>query len=369
MMDFSMHGKWAAVRTLTAVVPFMNARLQGIYKLGRATKAGYRRMGATLAAVSMASIGLMLAYGDDDDWKKREDWDRDNSWWFKVGDTAYRIPKPFEIGAIGTIAERSLELMISDEMTGKRFGQRMRDLVMQNLSMNPTPQIVKPMIDLYANKDGFSGREIETQGMEKLRPEDRYTNRTSEVARFLGQMGLPNPAQLVMGRWEGLSPVQIDHLIRGYFAWLGTSATTALDYGIRPMMDRGEQPAMRLRDTFLVGNFVESLPAGSSRYVTQFYDQAKEIEQMYASYQQAIKEGDMGKAQEIQAENPEAFAARRRIESAKRAQSMISGRMRAIERDAKLSGEDKRAQLEALETQRDQVARRALMVPAAAGRD
>lgn len=107
------------------------------------------------------------------------------------------------MGAIGTIAERSLELMISDEMTGKRFGERMRDLLMHNLSMNPTPQLIKPMIDLYANKDGFSGREIETQGMEKLRPEDRYTNRTSEVARFLGQIGLPNPAQLLMGRVEG----------------------------------------------------------------------------------------------------------------------------------------------------------------------
>jgi hypothetical protein len=71
----------------------------------------------------------LLAYKDDDDWKKREDWDRDNYWWFKIGDTAYRIPKPFEIGAIGTLAERSLELMISDEMTGKRFAQRMKSHV------------------------------------------------------------------------------------------------------------------------------------------------------------------------------------------------------------------------------------------------
>lgn len=369
MMDFSMHGKWAAIRTLTAVVPFMNARLQGIYKLGRATKADYRRMGATLAAVSLASMALMLAYGDDDDWKKREDWDRDNSWWFKIGDTAFRIPKPFEVGAVGTIAERSLELMISDEMTGKRFGQRMRDLLMQNLSMNPTPQLVKPMIDLYANKDGFSGREIETQGMEKLRPEDRYTNRTSEVARFLGQMGLPNPAQLLMGRVEGLSPVQIDHLIRGYFSWVGTSATTMLDYGIRPMMDRGDRPDMRLKDTFLAGNFVESLPSGSSRYVTQFYEQAKEIEQMYASYQQAIKEGDTAKAQEIRADNAEGFAARRRIEAAKRAQSLISGQMRAIERNKTMTGEEKRARLDQLEKQRDRLARQALLVAAAPGRD
>lgn len=369
MMDFSMHGKWAAIRTLTAVVPFMNARLQGIYKLGRATKADYRRMGATLAAVSLASMALLLAYDDDDDWKKREDWDRDNSWWFKIGDTAFRIPKPFEVGAVGTIAERSLELMISDEMTGKRFGQRMRDLLMQNLSMNPTPQLIKPMIDLYANKDGFSGRDIETQGMEKLRPEDRYTARTSEVARFLGQLGLPNPAQLLMGRVEGLSPVQIDHLIRGYFAWVGTSATNVLDRGIRPLMDRGEKPDMRLRDVFLAGNFMESLPSGSSRYVTQFYEQAKEIEQMYASYRQALKEGDAEKAQGIHADNTEAFAARRRIESAKRAESLISGQMRAIERNKEMSGDEKRARLDQLEKRRDDVARRALLVPAAPGRD
>jgi len=326
-------------------------------------------MGATLAAVSVASMALMLAYGDDDEWKKREDWDRDGSWWFKVGGVAFRIPKPFEVGAIGTIAERSLELMISDEMTGKRFGERMRDLLMHNLSMNPTPQLIKPMIDLYANKDGFSGREIETQGMEKLRPEDRYTNRTSEVARFLGQIGLPNPAQLLMGRVEGLSPVQIDHLIRGYFAWVGTSATTALDYGIRPMMDRGDRPDMRLKDVFLVGNFVQSLPSGSSRYVTQFYEQAKEIEQMYASYQQAIKEGNTEKAQEIRADNAEGFAARRRIESAKRAQSLISGQMRTIERSKEMSGEEKRARLDQLEKQRDRLARQALLITAAPGRD
>ena len=360
MMDFSMSGKWQAVRTLTAVVPFMNARLQGMYKLGRAAKQDYKRMGATLAAVSMASIALMLAYGDDDDWKKREDWDRDNSWWFKIGDTAYRIPKPFEIGAIGTIAERSVELVISDEMTGKRFADRMRDLLMHNLSMNPTPQLVKPMIDLYANKDSFSGRDIETQGMERMRPEDRYNERTSEVGRFLGSLGLPNPAQLMMGRVESLSPVQIDHLIRGYFSWLGTSATTVLDYGLRPMMDRGETPERRLRDVFLVGNFVESLPSGSSRYVTEFYNQAKEIEQMYASYQQAMKEGDAEKAEEIKEEGTDKFAKRGLFNAVKRQESEISAQMRQIERDKTLSAAEKRERLSDLEDRRDRLARRAL---------
>lgn len=247
--------------------------------------------------------------------------------------------------------------MINDEMTGKRFGDRMRDIVMQNLSMNPTPQLVKPMIDLYANKDGFTNRDIETQGMEKLRPEDRYTNKTSEVGRFLGGMGLPNPAQLLMGRVESLSPVQIDHLIRGYFSWLGTSTTTALDYAIRPMMDRGARPAMRLKDAFLAGNFVETLPTGSSRYVTEFYNQAKEIEQMYASYQQAMKEGDAEKANDIRADNPEKFAKRAQIENVKRLESAISSRMRKIEQDKTLDADTKRDQITAMELQRDKLAR------------
>ena len=68
-------------------------------------------MGYMVGAVALASITLMLAYQDDDDWKAREDWDRDAWWWFKIGETAYRIPKPFEVGAMGTIAERSLELV------------------------------------------------------------------------------------------------------------------------------------------------------------------------------------------------------------------------------------------------------------------
>ena len=127
LMDFSMSGKWETVRFLAQTVPFLNARLQGLYKLGRAAKEDPRRFVAMAGAVSLASLGLLAAYGDDDDWKKREDWDRDNFWWFKVGDKAFRIPKPFEVGAIGTLAERTAELMLSDEMTGKRFGQRISD--------------------------------------------------------------------------------------------------------------------------------------------------------------------------------------------------------------------------------------------------
>jgi len=358
LMDFSMSGKWEAVRFLAQTVPFLNARLQGLYKLGRAAKEDPRRFAAMAGAVSLASLGLLAAYGDDEDWKKREDWDRDAYWWFKVGDTAFRIPKPFELGSIGTLAERTAELMMSEEMTGKRFGQRISDMVFNTFAMDPTPQFIKPFIDVYANKDSFSGRAIEGMADERLRPQDRYNERTSEVARLLGSWGLPDPVRLAKGEYAGLSPKQIDFLLRGYFGWLATVTTTATDTLVRPVLDRGERPALRLRDTFLAGNFVESLPSGSSRYVSTMYEQARDIEQAWASYQAAIKSGDMEKAREIQEEEGPKLRNRIAVASAKRQIAELGQQAKRIESDRLMSAQVKRERLQAIEAKRNEVAQR-----------
>lgn len=358
LMDFSMSGKWEAVRFLTQTVPFLNARLQGLYKLGRAAKEDPRRFAAMAGAVSMASLALLAAYSDDEDWKKREDWDRDNFWWFKVGEIAFRIPKPFEVGAIGTVAERTAELMLSDEMTGKRFGQRISDMVFNTFAMDPTPQAIKPFLDVYANKDSFSGRAIEGMADERLRPQDRYNERTSEVARLLGSWGLPDPVRLAKGEYAGLSPKQIDFLLRGYFGWLATVSTTATDAIAKPLLGRGERPEARLRDAFLAGNFVESLPSGSSRYVTAMYEQARDVEQAWASYQAAIKSGDIEKAREIQQEEAPKLRSRMAVENAKSQIADLNARAKRIESDKFMSAQAKRAKLDEIETLRNRVAER-----------
>ncbi|MFG0602493.1 LPD38 domain-containing protein [Delftia sp. WSY_4] len=358
LMDFSMSGKWETVRFLAQTVPFLNARLQGLYKLGRAAGEDPRRFAAMAGAVSMASLGLLAAYADDDDWKKREDFDRDNFWWFKIGDKAFRIPKPFEVGAIGTVAERTAELMMSEEMTGKRFGQRISDMVFNTFAMDPTPQAIKPFLDVYANKDSFSGRAIEGMADERLRPQDRYNERTSEVARLLGSWGLPDPVRLAKGEYSGLSPKQVDFLLRGYFGWLATVSTSATDAIARPMLDRGERPAMRLRDTFVAGNFVEELPAGSSRYVTTMYEQAKDVEQAWASYQAAIKSGDVELARSIQEEEGPKLRNRMAISAAKQQMAELGQRAKKIDGDRLLSAEAKRERLNEIEQRRNAIAER-----------
>lgn len=363
-MDFSLHGQWGSIRFLTQLVPFLNARLQGLYKLGREgvaptarlltgqEKPGDReraiRFGAVTGAVALASMALMLAYRDDDDWKKREEWDRDAYWWFKVGDTAYRIPKPFEIGAIGTLAERGLDTALDgfDEESSKLFAKRLGAMVTDTFAMNPVPQLVKPLIDLYANTDSFTGRPIETMGMERLSKANRIGVGTSATAQLAGKA-----TSLV-----GLSPVQLDHIVDAYFSWLGTHIVMTADFALRPMMGLPDKPARRWPDGyFVVGDFAKGLPAPQSKYVTQFYEQSKKVQQAMADIRYYQSLGQTEKALELRHENAREVGLYRVYTRAQRQLSDINRRMRAVQVSGR-SPEEKRDEIDRLSGMKDRLA-------------
>lgn len=350
LMDFSMQGTWTSVRFLTQIVPFMNARLQGLYKLGRATQDDKARFAIVLGATAMASLALLAAYGDDDDWKQREDWDRDNYWWFKIGGEAFRIPKPFEIGAIATLAERSAELVFDKEMTGGRFVSLTLGLAGNQLAMNPTPQVFKPIIDLYANKDSFTGRDIESMGMERLASEYRFKESTSLVAR-----GISTAGNTVTGG-HFFSPLQVDHVARAYFGWLGSFAVGAADETIRYVSGNDNRPSRDMWK-FATGSMVSSLDGAQSRYVSQMYQQARELEEAYGTWRRLQKEGKTEEAKEYREDNKDKLAKYRRVENIKKQASQINERIRGIER-GNLDSDEKRRRINNLRKQQDVIARR-----------
>jgi hypothetical protein len=91
-------------------------------------------------AVGLASAVLYLAFKDDEDFKKRDEWDRDNFWWIKLPgmDYALRIPKPFEIGAIGTLIERTLEQIFDSGAEGKQFTDSLFRTLSNTFALNPS---------------------------------------------------------------------------------------------------------------------------------------------------------------------------------------------------------------------------------------
>lgn len=343
-MDFTLMGANKGIRFLAQVVPFLNARLQGLYKTGRAVREDPKRIGYVTGALTLASIALMLAYRDDDEWKKRADWDRDTYFWFKIGDVAFRIPKGFELGGLATLAERGLELLISDEMNGKRFAERLWYFVGNTLSLNPIPQLAKPMVDLYANTDSFTGRQIETRGMEDQSKPERISRRTTLVAKTLGKAG--NVTQL--------SPVQIDHLIQAYFGWLGTHAAMTVDVMAEPFLEV-PKPARKIGDVFVVGDFVKDLPSSQSRYVEDFYKQAKKVHEVMGDLKQARETRDAAKVQQILEDKRDEVSLRSLYSSAERTMTDINRKIRVIERSAAPSDE-KRARIDELNERKNRLA-------------
>ena len=364
LMDFSLQGSAPVVRFLTATVPFLNARIQGLYKLGRsATEREHAgRWRNVVGAVALASVALAMLQGDDEDWDRREQWDKDTYWWFKIGGVAYRIPKPFEIGSIGSVAERGWELLTDKDTTLKVFGKSLGWQLSQNFNFGQLPQFMKPIYEVAANRSGFTDRPIENLGMQRMLPQDRVTPYTSGFARLLGQVGLPNPASIFALKYDPLSPVQIDHLLRGYFGWLGSSTAMVADSLTYGMQGRGEKPDMRLKDIFLIGNFAEGLPSGSSKYVTALYEQASDIEKVYGSLRAAMKRGDEETAISIRESNAEELRKRRMVENVKGQLSKINQQIRTIHDDKVMSGAEKRARIDALEQRRDEASKRAVSI-------
>ena len=364
LMDFSQSGAWPAVRFLTTITPFLNARLQGMDVLyrkgfnplsrtvtGKASSGERKaalRFAATIATVSLASTLLYLAYRDDEDFQKREQWDRDNYWWFKLGEEAYRIPKPFEVGALGTIAERIAEQIVDQSVDGKLFADRLKFMLTQTFAMD-MPQAFKPAFELATNRSQFTGRPIEPMGMENLSPELRARYNTSAAAIAASQAGLGK---------VGLSPLQIEHLVRGYFGWIGAQALLAGDFAARPAMGLPERP-MKQSDVPLVGDLLQSFKPDSrgSRYVTEFYEQAKEVRQVMADARLLVKLGDTEALDRLKQDKSKEIGQSASVEAVVRMFSAFGEMERMIANSRTLSGMEKQRQIDAIEKRKSDVAR------------
>ena len=170
IMDYSMGGDWKAIRFLCETVPFLGARLVGLHRLGRGACENPKWFTAKAVTVAIASVLLYLHNRDREEFKELEQWDRDNYYHFFVGDRHYRMPKPFEVGAVfGTLPERLWEYGLDRD--GDLLAERLKFLLSETLSFNPTPQIIRPMAELYMDKNMFTGRSIVPMRLQRLRPE------------------------------------------------------------------------------------------------------------------------------------------------------------------------------------------------------
>lgn len=369
LMDFSAHGDADMIRRIIDVVPFLNARIQGLDKLyrtggkpaiktlfGKGTKAdakSFARFSAVTGALVMMSTLLYLRNKDDEEYRKLEDWQRDTYWVIRIGENMYFIPKPFEIGAIASMAERLAEQFVDPTVGGDKFAKRLGHVFLDTFAFNPTPQAIKPLTELYTNVNAFTGRPIEDQAMKRLSPSMRSRPETSRLADAASR-GIETSLDLVGGKQLSLSPVQIDHLIQGYAGAVGATAVGLADTIWRRASGE-ELPARRWSEYQPIKRFYKDLTLEDNytRYGTDFYTALKKADQAYADFQNLVKYGEEKKAVEMQDKQGDLIAMRGSLAKVQRTMSRINAEMKRIQMDKEMSSESKRIELDRLRSLRN----------------
>lgn len=348
VLNFTMSGDFAAMRWLTATVPFMNARIQGLYRLWRGAQDNPTAFAMKGLALTAATLALLLRNNDEEEYEQLPEWDKDTYWHFFVGGEHYRLPKPFEVGAIfGTIPERMYRLG-SGRDSARIAKERVMAMLGETFAFNPIPQLAKPMIEQYANKSFFTGSPIVGMAEANLAPEAQYTPWTSDSLRMMAA-ALPDWAPGWMR-----SPQRLEAMMRGYLGATGTYALQAADTLARGASGAPARPARKLYDVPVVKRFMQDPNPRVTKYADQLYSMLEESNAIFRTINRYREQGRSEDALELIEENRGKLAARGRLNRVATRVRSINNQIQLVMYSQALTPEAKRERIDGLTAAKNQ---------------
>ncbi|EOG6956263.1 LPD38 domain-containing protein [Yersinia ruckeri] len=348
LMDFSMMGASNIMINLSDMLPFFNARMQGLSKLGRAIKDNPREVLKRGGMITAASLALMALNWDDKRYEELQDWDKDTYWHVWIGDQHIRFPKPFEIGLMfGTLPERFVRALGGKD-TGAKFGKLVAHNFMETMAFNPIPQVAMPIAEAYVNYDFFKGGPIENMADSNLIAGARYNDQTSLLMREIGEA-------------TNLSPKMMDHIITGYTGSLGAYVMGATNILMRNLKDYGETPAIRLDEMPVIKSFFRgSDPAKSTQFTEDFYRMMTEANQINSTINSFRKQGRGDDANELIEENRGKLSQRQGLTATQQQVKTLNARIEMVRRDRILTSEQKRERIDRMMATRNKLVQQAV---------
>jgi hypothetical protein len=341
VMNFNRKGNLAIVRILTAAVPFLNARMQGLdvfYRAGisptfrklmfgesptdqqKALQKTFFIRGATLTALT--SMYWFLTH-DDEEYKRQEQEVRDNNW--LLPSVGVRVPIPFEVGVLfKVIPERILEYSFGDD-TGKDLSQAMGRALQSTFAFNPIPQTFLPLEEARTNYSFFTGRPIVGQGMEGVAPEYQVGPSTTKIAQSIGSN-------------LGVSPMKVDHVIQGYTGTMGMYLVDLVD-SILSSNDASPKADKRFEQIPIIKRFAVDKAAKGT--VSAYYDLKNSVDEVVRTVNLLERTGKMEDIEAYMTKNAPMFAAQDYV---KAIESEMKGLREALVqvRSSDMTGAEKR---------------------------
>ncbi|MCK5601905.1 methyltransferase [Candidatus Pacearchaeota archaeon] len=273
--DFAMRGDSEVLGFFYDSVMFLKAGVNGIDRLyrGLAHDPNKGAIAAKSATLAMLSAALYLFNKGNPEYDDLPDWEKDVYWHFFVptpngGTIHFRYPKIWEIGALASIAERTMELL-TETHDFKKYAKDVARVATDMFKMSVIPHAVTPLYEQATNRIGFIDSPIETPSMQQVQPWARSSPYGSRVLRDIGEATRKLPRKLQ------ISPARAEALLRGYFntwAMYGLLLADAALYDDIPDMSWEDYPGVR--------RFVRPTPLKRAKYESQFYDALKEVTEL-----------------------------------------------------------------------------------------
>jgi len=298
-MNFAKRGLSPTVQYASRLIPFFNAQIQGLSVLVKAATGNMPaedvlKIKRKFANNAMMLTGFGLAYAmamdDDEYYKNAKPRDRYTNFFVPLPgvDEPLKLPIPYEFGFFFS-AGVALADSIKGEVDTPQQLRAIKDMfvgAIPGASGNFVPQIVKPLAEVYANRNFFSGTPLESSRLEKLAPEARYNAHTTEVAKWMATM-VP-----------GLSPIQIEHIVSGYLGQIPLMVLASTNEMFR---EGKEEPTRKLSEMPLIGSSFQRKYGGEDADVV--YKLANDATESKRTFDNYRKTGKLEDAKEFLADH------------------------------------------------------------------
>jgi hypothetical protein len=285
IMNFSRRGLSPSILFLNSMIPFLSANVQGIDVLYRAFKGqmGYserlkiqEKLWKRGAFMSLATAAYAIAMDDEEAYENARPSERYGNWFVPLPgiNDPVRIPIPFELGLIfKALPEAALRYANSDEK-GSEVLRDMKDMLFRSLP-GDIPLAAKPALEVMSNYSFFTNSAVVGARLSGLDKAEQYTDKTPELLRSLGALGI--------------SPAQAEYLVRGYTGSLGIGLLGLTDAVFSPAK-MAERVAMgEAKDFPFLGRLIQ--PSDSAGMIDKAYQGVEDARTAQRTYNNMMAEG------------------------------------------------------------------------------
>jgi len=349
--NFGRRGLSPSMQMMSTLVPFFNAQIQGLDVLYRSFKGDMpfneqleiqRKIAARGAMLFAGSLAYAFMMQDDEDYKKAKPEERYSNFFVNIPGVKdpLKLPVPFEVGLLFMGLPQALMDVAMGNATGNEAAKAIGKLIL-NSAPGVIPAAPKPILEAFYGETAFGP--IESDREKRLEAGERFRAGTTEVAKTLGS---------VTGA-VGISPLLIEHFVRGYTGGLGVALMSTLNPLLRSEAEGEKMPVGASRQPFIGGLFQ---PSEGRFVIERAYGRMDDVIQAQQTYKDLVNRGQQDRAAAYAKENAALIVGAPMAGAFRQRMGELFDMERKIIANPRLSGDEKEARVQQLKDAQNKMA-------------